>query len=221
MRDKFVGFMWDLGAHKIELRCLPWLSRRNHRVRMGGTPRHEYQVLEPWTWQAFHEVETTLMSMAEVLPAVLMSKADVQWMMWMLRDNAMNTGNMFTATDGIILLNKWMTEYSAYVRTVYWSARPESDKGAVLKGFRDTSELWEAALSLARAQADAQYGEVVRNGRMGGNVDSGGHFRERSPKEGQLLGKREFPGQETRRVCVGVWLRWRAGCAISYAGKEI
>lgn len=82
-----------------------------------------------------------LMNMSELLPEVLLSKADVQWLMRMLMDNATNRGNMFHATDSIILLNKWMAEYSAYVRTVYWSARPESGEGAVLKGFRSTSAL--------------------------------------------------------------------------------
>lgn len=125
------------------------VDARGPQGSCGRDAQDENQVVNPWSWQAFHEVITTLKSMSEFLPKVLLSKENVQWTMWRLRDTTINTRNMFTATDAIILLNKWMAEYAAYVRTAYWSARPESDEGAVLKGFRDASEIWEASLTLA------------------------------------------------------------------------
>lgn len=91
-----------------------------------------------------------------------------------------------------------MAEYSAYVRTVYWSARPESEKVAVLKGFRDNSALCKSSLTLARARADAQYGEDVRNGKLGGFGGYGGHPRDRSPRDRPFLRKRAAPVQEGR-----------------------
>lgn len=143
------------------------------------------------------------MDIPEFLPEVLKSEADVPWLMRRLRSNAMNTGNIFTSTDAIILLSNWMAEYSAYVRTVYWPARPENDEGAVLTGFRDTSALWESKLTLERARADAQYGEVVRNGMLGGSAGYGGHPWDRSPKDRPLLGKRVASLQERVAFSLG------------------
>lgn len=184
MCAKFVGFMWDPMAHNFEFRYLAWIVKRDFQVRMRGSARHEYQVLANWTWQAFREVVITLELMSEFLPEVLMSKRDLVWLTRRLEDNGRETGSLFTATDAVLLLGKWMAEYSAYVRTIYWEARPEGDEGVVVKGFKDTSEAWEASLTRARARADAQYGNLVRISRT-----------EQGPsgRGGQLLGKRALP----------------------------
>lgn len=73
-------------------------------------------------------------------------------------------GNLFTATKAVDLLGKWMAEYSAHFRTVYWAKRPEGDERSVVKGFRDTSEAWKGSLTRARARADAQYRKLARAG---------------------------------------------------------
>lgn len=40
------------------------------------------------------------------------------------------------------------------------------DEAAVVKGFKMTSPSWEASLTRARTRADAQYGDMARDGRM-------------------------------------------------------
>lgn len=99
----------------------------------------------------------TLKLIADILPEALKTKGNFVWMVGRLKESSRNTGNMFTETDAVVLLEKWLAEYPAYVRTFYWAAKPEGDKGCEVKGFRNASEAWEASLTLARARADAQY----------------------------------------------------------------
>lgn len=41
----FVGFMWDPISHYFELRYMAWTVRRDLQVRIGGSAKHEYQML--------------------------------------------------------------------------------------------------------------------------------------------------------------------------------
>lgn len=105
------------------------------------------------------------------------------WIVGQLKGNSRDTGNKFTTKVAVVLLGKWLAEYSAYVRTVYRAAKPEGDEGSVVKGFRHTSEAWEASHTLARASVDTQYGELTRLGREQGASGRGG----------PLLCKRPYP----------------------------
>lgn len=118
MCAKLVGFLWDQAAHNFDLPFLTWLVSRDHRVRTGGVSRHEYQAVDPWTRQSFHEVISTLEDTSDFLLKVLLSREDLQWMKNKLWDHARNTGGMFTGAEAVILLSKWMAEYAAYVQTV-------------------------------------------------------------------------------------------------------
>lgn len=92
-----------------------------------------------------------------------MSSAGLNWLVQRFVRNGRDKGNSFSATDAIELLGKGMAEYSTHVRTVCWISKPEGDEDFIMKGFKYTSEYWEASLMGGRARADAQYGDMARD----------------------------------------------------------
>lgn len=114
-----------------------------------------------------------------------MSNGDLYSLVQRLVSISRDRGNLFSAADTIELLGKLIAEYSAHVRSLLWTAKLEGDEGLAMKGFKDTSESWEASLTRARARADSQDGDMARDGQLN---------QVPPRKGGPLLGNRQYPG---------------------------